>query len=220
MRNKFPERLKMVVDKFKKEGGTIKFVSEKTGIHRSTLYKWMNGESDPDMKYVYELARVLDVNIDWLCGSTDHYASYKSDEIIPNARPVGKTLPVPLIGKVPAGISNELLENLEYYIEVPEEQVKHGEYFYLRVTGDSMVGSRIYDGDYVLVRKQKKVESNEIAVVRTNEDEGTLKRVKIEGNICVLYPDNPKYEPQVIDCEEAEILGKVIKVEFDPNKRW
>jgi repressor LexA len=82
-----------------------------------------------------------------------------------------------------------------------------------------MTGSRIYEGDLVLVRKQPEVENGEIAVVRTNESEATLKRVKYVDGTYVLYPDNPKYSPVIIKSDNAQIIGKVIKVEFDPNAR-
>lgn len=164
-----------------------------------------------------KMAGLFEVDLDWLAGTTEVRESPVS--YLPTAKPVGKTRPIPLLGTIPAGTATEIYENILCFVETPEEQVKNGEYFYLQVKGDSMIGSRIYEGDLVLVRKQPEVENGEIAVVRTNESEATLKRIKKIDNTYFLYPDNPKYEPQVIKCNDAQIIGKVVKVEFDPNKK-
>ena len=134
--------------------------------------------------------------------------------------PTGELVKIPVLGRIPAGTPIEVVENIIDYIEVPKSEVSNGEYFYLQVIGDSMIGSRIYEGDRVLVRKQADVESGEISVVRTNGYDATLKRVKkVDGQV-ILYPDNPNYEPIIIDSKDAIIIGKVVKVEFDPNKKY
>jgi SOS regulatory protein LexA len=142
-------------------------------------------------------------------------------EPLPNLTPIeGRIVKLPLLGKIAAGRPLECEENKIGYKLIPEDQVKNGDYFYLRVQGDSMVGSGIASGYDVLVRKQKEVENGEIAVVRVNHEEATLKRVKRINGQTVLYPDNPKYEPIIISSADAEIIGKVVKVEFDTNKKY
>jgi len=123
---------------------------------------------------------------------------------------------IPLIGSIPAGHAVEAIENVESWINVPEDQVKDGDYFYLRVKGDSMTGSRIWDGDLVLVKRQSFVTNGEIAVVRINAEDATLKRVKHVDGTYILYPDNPAYEPTIVKDYNAEIIGIVVKVEFRP----
>jgi repressor LexA len=56
--------------------------------------------------------------------------------------------------------------------------------------------------------------------VRVNYEAATLKRVKKVNGQVLLYPDNPKYEPMLVKEEGAEIIGKVVKVEFNPNKKY
>lgn len=144
-------------------------------------------------------------------------AEYNTKNLVPVT---GKIIRIPLLGSIPAGIPVECEENIIDYIDTPESQVMNGEYFYLKVKGDSMIGSGIMDGYTVLVKKQSDVENGEIAVVRVNSHEATLKRVKKINGQVILYPDNIKYDPIVITSDEAEIIGKVIKVEFDPNKKY
>ncbi|SCY93328.1 transcriptional repressor LexA [Alkaliphilus peptidifermentans] len=132
----------------------------------------------------------------------------------------GKIVKVPVLGRIPAGNPIDAEENIIDYVEIPESEISNGSYFYLQVTGDSMIGSGIMDGYRVLVKKQPDVENGEIAVIRVNSTEATLKRVKkIDGQV-ILYPDNPKYDPIFINNSDAEIIGKVVKVEFDPNKKY
>jgi len=85
------------------------------------------------------------------------------------------------------------------------------------VTGDSMSGSRIQPGDKVLVRKQDYLDNGQIAVVLVNDEEATLKRVKHIDEAIILYPDNPKYQPQIYRTEEVKILGRVVEVKFKPK---
>ena len=133
--------------------------------------------------------------------------------------PLGKTVKIPLLGRIPAGKPIYTEQNIIDYIDTPADNVRNGEYFYLQVSGDSMTGSRIQDGDHVLVKVQQDVESGQIAVVRVNSHDATLKRVKkIDGQV-ILYPDNPAYEPIIVKEEGAEIIGKVVEVRFDPNKK-
>lgn len=126
---------------------------------------------------------------------------------------------IPVLGRIAAGLPLEAKENIIGHIPVPENEV-NGSYFFLVVQGDSMINCGIKDGYRVLVRRQSDVENGEIAVVRVNSHDATLKRVrKIDGQV-ILYPDNPDYDPIIIKEEGAEIIGKVIKVEFDPNKKY
>lgn len=215
MVDRLPERAKLAR---MEKGLKVTKAASLLGIARSTLWKYEKGERTPDIEVARKMAEIYDVPIDWLLGTTE--LKQPPVPYLPaSSRGPGKTVAIPLLGTIPAGLSAELHEEIITFVETPQDLVKNGDYFYLQVKGDSMIGSRIHDGDYILVRKQPVVEKGEIAVVRTNHEEGTLKRVKIVDGKFLLYPDNPKYEPQVINCEDAQVIGKVIKVEFDPNAR-
>lgn len=146
-----------------------------------------------------------------------HYSSFQLKDMQPVTV---RFVRLPVLGRIPAGIPIEAKVNIIDYVNVPENEVSNGEYFFLQVQGDSMINSGIKNGYRVLVKRQQDVESGEIAVVRVNSHDATLKRVKkIDGQV-ILYPDNPEYEPIFIREEGAEIIGKVVKVEFDPNKKY
>ncbi len=67
----------------------------------------------------------------------------------------------------------------------------------------------------MIVVKQEEVTPNEIAVVAVNSEEATLKRVKCEGDMCMLIPSNPNMEPMLVKVDRVHILGKVVQVRHD-----
>ena len=121
---------------------------------------------------------------------------------------------VPVLGVIRAGLPILADEHIDGWELTPADEVKDGKYFYLRVTGDSMIGSRIYEGDLVLVRQQEEVENGEIAVVNVDGENATLKRVYRTNGELILQPDNPKYAPIIIKSGEARFCGKVVEVTF------
>lgn len=126
-------------------------------------------------------------------------------------------LKIPVLGTVAAGVPIYQNEDISEYISVVNKwNYKYDDLFALKVKGDSMINSRIFDGDMILVKVQNDVENGEIAVVSVNGEEATLKRVKKINGKVILYPDNPNYEPIFIDNENAKIIGKVIQVIFEP----
>ena len=84
-----------------------------------------------------------------------------------------------------------------------------GEYFALRVRGDSMIGAGILEGDAVIVRRQETADNHAI-VVAMLEDEATVKRLLLKKGQVWLMPENPAYDP--IDGSQASILGLVVAV--------
>lgn len=126
---------------------------------------------------------------------------------------------VPILGKIPAGTPVPTIENVIEFTSIPNPgNYKEEDLFILIVAGDSMTGSRIYEGDKVLVKLQPDVENGEIAVVNVNGYDATLKKVKkLENGQTWLFSTNEKYEPILINDENARIIGKVIQVMFEPK---
>jgi repressor LexA len=114
---------------------------------------------------------------------------------------------VPIVGRVTAGLPILAVENVDDYFPLPRSLAGEAESFMLRVSGESMVGAGILDGDYVIVRKQQAAANGEI-VVAMIDDEATVKRLFRENGSVRLEPENPAYDPIVSD--SVAILGKVI----------
>lgn len=112
----------------------------------------------------------------------------------------------PVLGRVAAGMPLLAVENQEGVLPLPAELIGHGDFFVLRVRGDSMVEAGIFDGDLVVVRQQPTAENGDIVVALIDE-EATVKRFFRENDHIRLQPENSSLPP--IITREVVILGKV-----------
>lgn len=113
---------------------------------------------------------------------------------------------IPVLGRVTAGKPILAVEDIEGYIPF-DTRHSGGEFFALRVRGDSMTGAGILDGDTIVVRRQNEAEHREIVVALLGE-EATVKRLYQQNGEVWLMPENDAYTP--IDGLGAQILGKVV----------
>lgn len=121
--------------------------------------------------------------------------------------PLTKGRVVPLVGKVAAGAPILAQENIEEEIVLPQDLVRGGEVFALRVAGDSMIDAGIFNEDVLVVRKQQDALNGQI-VVAMYEDEATVKRIFYEDGHVRLQPENPTMEPILLD--SVDVLGLVV----------
>jgi repressor LexA len=120
---------------------------------------------------------------------------------------------VPLVGRVSAGTPTLAEQNIEEYLTVPTGFAGADDHFALRVSGDSMIGAGILDGDVVIVRRQDTADEGDIVaalVPGAAEDEATIKRLHRSGETIVLVPENPSMEP--FEMTAGSILGKIVAV--------
>ena len=120
---------------------------------------------------------------------------------------------VPLIGQIAAGTPVMAAEQIEDYVSVPTDFARSGEHFALRVTGDSMIGAGILDGDMVVIRSQESAADGDIvAAVMPGpaEDEATVKRLGHDGARVMLIPENPALS--AFEMLDGRIVGKVVAV--------
>ena len=117
---------------------------------------------------------------------------------------------VPIVGTVAAGTPILAQECIEDYLTF-DTNGRDGEYFALRVRGESMLEAGILPDDLVIVHQQEAVRNNDI-VVALFEDEATVKTYRRENGHVWLYPENSSPEYQPIDGEGCSILGKVVAV--------
>jgi len=161
----------------------------------------------PSMEYIEKAAKAMFLSFDeifaLLNGETTADFSSK------------KAIRIPVLGDVAAGIPIEAVENILDYEEISESLAATGEFFGLKIKGDSMA-PEIKDGDIVIVRQQETAESGDIVIALVNGDSATCKRlVKYEQGIRLL-PLNPSYEPFFYTKEEVaskpvRVIGKVVE---------
>lgn len=201
-------------------GSRLRALREGKGLKQEPLAKMLNltqstiayYESDTKQPTYVTLKRLAD-----FFGVTTDYLLGRSDEVRETNAPYGKESIVwlPILGVIRAGQPLYAESNIIGHEPIGADQVKGGEFFYLRVTGDSMfnpgAGKLINDGSLVLVRKQEDVDSGDVAVVMVGDDEATVKRVYKNNGQLVLQADNTSYAPIVISKGRVKIIGKVVR---------
>lgn len=120
---------------------------------------------------------------------------------------------VPVLGRVPAGGPREAIEEVQGEFLLDPDLAGEGEVFFLRVSGDSMTGVHVCDGDHVLVRSQASAEEGEI-VVAVIDGEATVKRFRRRKGRVRLEAENPAYPPIEVPpgSPAFRIAGKVVGV--------
>ena len=116
---------------------------------------------------------------------------------------------VPLLGKITAGSPITAIETPNEYFDLPASLIPaKAEVFTLHVSGESMINRGIYDGDYVIVRKQRNAKNGDIVVAMTEENEATVKTFYKEKDHIRLQPENDTMEPIILP--NVTILGIAI----------
>jgi len=117
-----------------------------------------------------------------------------------------KTIEVPIVGRVTAGLPILAVENIEDTFPLPIDDVEGHDAFMLKISGESMIEAGIMDGDLVLVHEQNHASNGDIVVALLGE-EATVKRFFKEKDRIRLQPENQFMEP--IYSKDVVILGKV-----------
>ena len=115
---------------------------------------------------------------------------------------------IPVVGNVAAGSPILAQECIEDYLTF-DTGGRSGEYFALRVRGESMLNAGILPGDLVVVQQQQTARNGGI-VVAMIDDEATVNTYSRQNGHVWLLPENEAYEP--IDGTYAQILGRVAAV--------
>ena len=192
--------LKKLLDLYEKENNlSHKEMAQLLNVSTSTYYRWLSGESTKLKKTTLnKLSDIFDCDV---------------EEILKGISRVK-----PILSKINPEDDLWGNQDIEGYLEVGKSDAKHGDYF-LRVVGDSMVGSHIYEDDLVFVQQCSKVNLGDIAVVMIDE-EITIKTVYFKNNNLILAASNLKYEDKYFNQVEIEqhhiqIIGKVLFVRKD-----
>lgn len=113
------------------------------------------------------------------------------------------------LGKITAGVPIYAHEDRSDSFYVDRSIIGSSECFLLKVSGSSMIGAHICDGDYLIVRKQNSCEEGDIVAALIG-DEATVKRFGNMNGKPYLFPENDFYQPIPFDTAECRILGKVV----------
>lgn len=187
----------------KEKGYKNKDVVQATGISYSTLSDWKREIYEPKIDKLQKIADFMEVPVSYFYGIPEMF----SPEI--------ESVKIKVLGTVPAGVPIEAIEDIIGEETISMSMAKTGEFFGLRIKGDSME-PEIYSGDIVIVRQQDDVETGDVAIVLINGSEATCKRIEKHERGVMLVPDNKSYEPQFFSYEDMEripvrIIGRVMQ---------
>ena len=189
-----------------KNSMTLEELGNKVGDGKSTVRKWENGMiANMKRDKILKVAEALNTTPAYLMGW---------DEA--KEEPNKKGIKIPVLGRVAAGVPIEMIEDVLDYEEITEDMAKHGEYFALKIQGDSMT-PRIWNNDVVIVRQQDDAENGDIVIAAINGDDAVCKRLQKYNDGIALISLNPVYDPiylkkDEIDEKPVRILGKVVEL--------
>ena len=119
---------------------------------------------------------------------------------------------IPVLGKIAAGTPIEAIQNEIARIPLPSNLEKNGEYFGLRVQGDSMIEAGISEGDTVIVKKTDTAENGKIVVALVDDHEAMLKRIRRKGKTIALESANRNYETKIFGPDRVKVQGILVSL--------
>lgn len=184
----------------KKYGKTQKEICKDLGFKEMTFSDWVNAKTYPRIDKIEKIANYFHVQ--------------KADLVEEKLKPLKNIVPiercmVPIIGQIAAGKPILADEHIEAFL--PCDTGVHAD-FGLVVSGDSMIGADIHDGDVVFIRSQPIVDDGQIAAVRIDDD-ATLKRFYKNPDGYTLVSMNPQYPPMIFNsdnCDSIQIIGLAV----------
>ena len=175
-------------------------LKSKSGIHRLV-------QSLQERGFVRQLknkARALEI-----VKSSANSAMETAKDVVRNvSQTVSEMMTLPILGKIAAGTPIEAIGTVQSYIPVPVSMLsKHQDYYALTVEGDSMVDAGICDGDQVIIQRTTVAQNGDIVVALVDRTEATLKRLKKQGAVVELHPENNQYQVQRYAADRVEVQG-------------
>ena len=185
-------------------------LKSKSGIHRliSAL------EERGFIKRLAHKARALEVvKLPETASANDIYNSF-SPSVIKGGLDDDNTkgAEIPVLGKIAAGTPVEAIQNEVARIPLPENIEKKGEYFGLKVQGDSMIEAGINDGDTVVIKKTDTADNGKIVVALIDDHEAMLKRIRRKGKTIALESANRNYETKIFGPDRVKVQGVLVSL--------
>ena len=187
-------------------------LKSKSGIHRliSAL------EERGFIRRLPHKARALEViKLPETASANDIYNSFSPSVIkggLDNENSNVKNYEIPVLGEIAAGTPVEAIQNEVSRISLPDNMEKNGEYFGLKVQGDSMIEAGISEGDTVIVKKTDTADNGKIVVALIDDHEAMLKRIRRKGKTIALESANRNYETKIFGPDRVKVQGVLVSL--------
>lgn len=186
--------------------------ADKINVSKQTLYKYENNiiTNIPSDK-IEAVANIGNLSPAYLMGWDSNVGPVMCGT---KHKQPGVTINV--LGRVAAGTPIEAIEDIIETEEITQELASTGEFFGLRIHGDSME-PKMSEGDVVIVKQQEDAESGDVVIVTINGTDATCKRLRKYRDGIELVSTNPNYNPMFFSNEEIEnkpirVIGKVVEL--------
>lgn len=186
--------------------------ANKIKVSKQTLYKYENNiiTNIPSDK-IESAAKIGKVSPAYLMGWDNNVGPIEN-----GTKEKRKGVVIYVLGRVAAGVPIEAVEDIIDTEEISEDMAASGEFFGLKIHGNSME-PKFSEGDVVIVRRQDDAESGDIVIATVNGDEATCKRLRKYRDGIELVSSNPEYKPMFFSNQEImekpiRILGKVVEL--------
>ncbi len=133
------------------------------------------------------------------------------DRLLPPSTVVdSRTISVPVMGRIAAGVPISAIENHTHDIACPPDLLTGGEHYALEVRGESMIDAGIHDGDTVIIRSCDTAENGDIVVALVDQEEATLKRLRKRDGKLALEAANPDFETRYFEPGRVNVQGRLV----------
>ena len=118
---------------------------------------------------------------------------------------------IPYFERIAAGSPTANWAEPDKLMEVPPQMTRGHSCFALKVSGDSMQGAGILDGDIVIMRNTSEARNGDI-VAGLVDGEVTLKTIRFDNKTITLEPANPNYKPMKYAIGEVQVQGVLVNL--------
>jgi len=187
-------------------------LKSKSGIHRliSAL------EERGFIRKLAHKARALEVlKLPEAASANDIYNSFSPSVIkggLDEENNDSDNIEVSVLGNIAAGTPVEAIQNEVSRIPLPSNLEKNGEYFGLKVQGDSMIEAGINEGDTVVIKKTDNADNGKIVVALIDGHEAMLKRIRRKGKTVALESANKNYETKIFGPDRVKVQGVLVSL--------
>lgn len=173
------------------------------GVSNTTINNYVKGYNTPRMDKIDKICSFLNIE----------RSNLLEDKKETNS---SSGIKIAVLGTVPAGVPIAAIEDILDYEEIPKSWENQGEFFGLKIKGDSMYPT-LENGDVVIVRKQSTADNGDTVIAMVNGDDATCKRYERFENGIMLIPNNNAYTPTFYTNEDIQslpvtIIGKVVEL--------
>jgi repressor LexA len=119
---------------------------------------------------------------------------------------------ISVLGDIAAGTPIEAIQNEVSKVTLPFEFNKKGEFFGLKVQGNSMIDAGISEGDTVIIKKTNNADNGQIVVALIDDSEAMLKRIRRKGNSVALESANKNYETKIFGPDRVKVQGVLVSL--------